>query len=304
MTTILVVDDSAVERRRVGALLERPPAGTSAAAGEAMRVRFAENGRQALEVMRQEVPDLVITDLQMPELDGVGLVREVHATYPSVPVILMTAHGSEDVAAQALRIGAAGYVPKRRLAQGLREAVADLLHLARAARQQQDVLEYLAEREDRFVLPNELALVAPLVGHLQRGLKQRKFCDEAGEMRVAVALREALVNAFVHGNLEVSSALKEADYQAYWQLIERRQSEPPYRDRRVHLHVRETTAELAYTIRDEGPGFDPRALPDPTDPSNLEKVSGRGLLLIRTFMEEVRFNAAGNEITMIKRRAG
>ena len=54
-------------------------------------------------------------------------------------------------------------------------------------------------------------------------------------------------------------------------------------------------------IRDEGPGFDPDGLPDPTDPENLTKASGRGVLLIRTFMDEVRFNDTGNEITMIKR---
>ena len=56
-------------------------------------------------------------------------------------------------------------------------------------------------------------------------------------------------------------------------------------------------------VRDEGPGFDPATLPDPTDPSNLERVGGRGLLLIRTFMDEVRHNESGNEITFVKRRA-
>ena len=62
-------------------------------------------------------------------------------------------------------------------------------------------------------------------------------------------------------------------------------------DRRVRL-----------IVRDEGPGFDVSSLPDPTDPANLGKSSGRGLLLIRTFMDDVRFNAAGNEITLSKRR--
>ena len=50
----------------------------------------------------------------------------------------------------------------------------------------------------------------------------------------------------------------------------------------------------------DGPGFDPRALPDPTDPANWEKACGRGLLLIRTFFDDVKHNATGNEITMTK----
>ena len=56
------------------------------------------------------------------------------------------------------------------------------------------------------------------------------------------------------------------------------------------------------TIRDDGPGFDTTSLRDPTDPENLERAGGRGLLLINAFMSEVRHNDKGNEITMIKRR--
>ena len=59
---------------------------------------------------------------------------------------------------------------------------------------------------------------------------------------------------------------------------------------------------MTYTIRDEGPGFDVNNLPDPTDPANLEKPSGRGMLLIRMFMDAVRYNDMGNEITLEKRK--
>ena len=55
-------------------------------------------------------------------------------------------------------------------------------------------------------------------------------------------------------------------------------------------------------MRDEGSGFDPGALPDPLDPENLEKASGRGVLLMRAFMDDVRYNDAGNEVTLVLRR--
>jgi anti-sigma regulatory factor (Ser/Thr protein kinase) len=61
--------------------------------------------------------------------------------------------------------------------------------------------------------------------------------------------------------------------------------------------------QATITIRDEGPGFDPSSLPDPTDPENIGKISGRGLLLIRTFMDDVRFNETGNEITLVKKKS-
>ena len=56
-----------------------------------------------------------------------------------------------------------------------------------------------------------------------------------------------------------------------------------------------------YVIRDEGPGFDPQEIPDATDPANIEKPFGRGLLLMQTFMDEIRFNDSGNEVTMVKK---
>jgi anti-sigma regulatory factor (Ser/Thr protein kinase) len=67
------------------------------------------------------------------------------------------------------------------------------------------------------------------------------------------------------------------------------------------MRARETRTEVTFVIADEGPGFDPSRLPDPTDPAQLERVHGRGLLLIRTFMDEVSHNERGNEITMVKR---
>ena len=82
-----------------------------------MKVLYAENGREALTRLQEQAPDLVLTDLHMPEMDGLELVVEVRKSCPLVPIILMTAFGSEEIAIQALQKGAASYVPKRNLAQ-------------------------------------------------------------------------------------------------------------------------------------------------------------------------------------------
>src|SRR6185369_6355537 len=139
-----------------------------------------------------------------------------------------------------------------------------------------------------------------VVGHLEANLTRMKLCDETALLQIGVALRDALVNAIYHGNLEVSSELREQDGNDYTELAEQRRAELPYRVRRVHVVARETRSDVTYVITDEGPGFDPSDLPDPTDPSQLENVHGRGLLLIRTFMDEVRHNERGNEITLVK----
>jgi len=293
MATILVVDDTAVDRFMAGALLEEVPG---------WRAAYAEDGRQALALLKGAVPDLVLTDLQMPEVNGLELVEAIRRDHPALPVILMTAHGSEEIAATALRKGAASYVPKRNLARDLPSTVANVLEVSQASRDQHLVLRWLEVAEFRFVLGNNLSHIQKVIASLQDEMGQMEVIDKNGLIRVGTALHEVLSNAIQHGNLEVSSDLRELpDPMAYCNLVERRRGEAPYRDRRVHLTARLSRREVVFVVRDEGSGFDVSRLPDPKDPANLAKSSGRGLLLIRTFMDDVGFNAAGNEITLTKR---
>ena len=60
--------------------------------------------------------------------------------------------------------------------------------------------------------------------------------------------------------------------------------------------------EIKFVVRDQGPGFNPSTLPDPTSPQYLDRPSGRGLLLMRAFMDAVIYNDAGNEVTLVKHR--
>lgn len=293
MPTVLVVDDTAVDRFLAGAIIEERPGWTA---------KYAEDGRQALESLRNSTPDLVLTDLQMPEINGLELVEAIRREFSAVPVILMTAHGSEDIAVAALQKGAASYVSKQNLAKDLVPTVVSVLNLAKTHRNHQQALECLAEAEYHFVLANDSARVQPLVSHLQDQMLHMGLADKNGLIRIGTALREALINAIEHGNLELTSELRELeDDRAYVELVESRRQLPSYRNRCVRLSVHLSRREAVYVIRDEGRGFNPSALPDPTDPRNLEKLSGRGLFLIRTFMDEVRFNDTGNEITLIKR---
>jgi CheY-like chemotaxis protein len=287
----LVVDDSAMDRRLAGTLLRR--------AG--IEPTYADNGAAALALLEQHVPDIVLTDLQMPEMDGLDLVREIRARFAHVPVILMTAHGSEEIAVKALQRGAASYVPKRSLAHDLVSTVHGVLELSKASRASLRVIEALDVIESRFVLDSDVTTLPALVAHLESDLTRLKLCDETELLQIGVALREAMVNAIFHGNLELDSELREVDGgKPYADLAARRREEPPYRDRRVRVTALLRRNEVRYLIADEGPGFDPSALPDPTDITQLERVSGRGLLLIRTFMDQVQHNDQGNQITMVK----
>jgi serine/threonine-protein kinase RsbW len=101
--------------------------------------------------------------------------------------------------------------------------------------------------------------------------------DEDEVMQIAMAVREAAVNAVLHGN-------------AY---------DP---GKKVTLDFERTGRDLVITIRDQGAGLDPDKIPDPLAPENLLKTSGRGIFLIRSFMDEVQIHPSqtGTEIKLFK----
>ena len=105
--------------------------------------------------------------------------------------------------------------------------------------------------------------------------------DEDARGGISMAVREAMINAVMHGN----------GYSP---------------EKRVKLSFEQSGDNLVITIRDEGQGMDPENIPDPLAPENLMKQSGRGIFLMRAFMDDVKFRKLepGTEITLIKRVPG
>jgi CheY-like chemotaxis protein len=271
---ILVVDDSLVDRRVAGQLLEGHPE---------YHVEYAADGSEALELLEARLPLAIVTDLQMPEMNGMQLIEVVRRRFPTVPVIVMTAYGSEEIAVQALTSGAADYVPKSRLLADLPKSVASVLAITAGQRAPQRLLHCLRSQKLEYELENDLLLIPALVAHLQQATVDLGLIDQGEQVRFAKALVEALRNA--------PDAVDAA-----------RPSQPPYCDRRIRVCATFSPQEVRIRIRDDGPGFDITRVPNVRkDPAHLSGDGGRGLVLIQMFMDEVAFNPAGNEITMVKR---
>jgi CheY-like chemotaxis protein/anti-sigma regulatory factor (Ser/Thr protein kinase) len=262
----------------------------------------ASSAEQALMLAQLTPLDLVLTDVCMPEVDGLELLKQLKEEYPMLPVIMVTGAGSEEVAVEALQSGADGYITKRKLTQDLVDIVERVLAASREDRVRASVLQFRTRACTTFELGNDPSLVPTLVRHVVDQCRDFGIVDERERVRVAVALEEALVNAVIHGNLEVGSELRERSDGAYERLIGERRRMPRYSQRRVHISCEISTDAAAVVIRDEGPGFDTSSIPDPRDPERIALASGRGVLLMRTFMDEVVYNSSGNEVTLVKRR--
>ena len=129
--------------------------------------------------------------------------------------------------------------------------------------------------EETVVIPSNLDAAQEAGDKLLDQLAKHAF-PEAAIFAIKLALEEALNNAVKHGN----------KFDA---------------EKTVGMTWRVDAAEVAVTITDQGEGFKPDRLPDPTADENIEKPTGRGVMLMRAFMDEVRFNERGNQVTMVKK---
>lgn len=291
-TTLLLIDDEPVALRLAAGLLKR------AFPYHRIETHDGSNVRESVEAVR---PDLVITDLYMPEVDGLTIVSQLRARRPDLPVVVMTANGSEEAAVGALRVGAASYVPKQRLADELVDVVKWVLAVRAQRTRHEEAFDYMTSVERHFVLPNRSDLIAPIVTELQADLRRLDVCPEEDLVRFGVAMTETLMNAMIHGNLGLPGKLLDQGHAAFHAMVEDRRAQQPFCDRRVYLDVWADRDRVKCVVRDEGEGFAPSDLPDPTDPEMMLRTHGRGLLLIRTFMDEVSHNARGNEVTLVKK---
>jgi CheY-like chemotaxis protein/anti-sigma regulatory factor (Ser/Thr protein kinase) len=294
MPIILVVDDSPTDQKLVGGLLNRD---------FDWIIEYANNGRAAVEMMEQISPDLIITDLLMPEMDGMQFCREAQKKAPHIPVVLITGQGSEHLAVEALGAGAASYVPKSALAESLLETVEQLLALAARDRSKDRLMTFTTNLRHQFKLENDPLLIPPLLDFIKESMQRLHLGNPAQQRQVAVAVEEALLNAMLHGNLELPQLTTQDARQKLHEgkvseLVEDRRKTAPFDQRRVLIGVDLSHTKAQFVIRDQGNGFDAKSLLAPDDPHNIASMNGRGLTLIRNFMDEVAFNETGNEIRM------
>jgi serine/threonine-protein kinase RsbW len=127
-------------------------------------------------------------------------------------------------------------------------------------------------------IPSDVARVGELVERVARHALAHHADPHIVRFNLRVALGEALVNAILHGN----------------------HGDPT---KQVAVRVVCGRQAIELEVRDEGDGFDPDAVPDPTTPERVSCPGGRGIFLVRQLVDEVRFNAKGNAICLILRRS-
>ena len=154
-----------------------------------------------------------------------------------------------------------------------------------------------------------LVIAGTGAGHANNARKTLKDQQEMLEQARGLAKAEPGTRFVVEGFeaqafvlRQTAVKLRQQGDEPFHQLAAQRRQLASFRDRRIRLFAHVNHAEAVYIIMDQGRGFDPSALPEPTDTTNLGKGSGRGVLLMRSFMDKVNYTPSGNQVTLIKRR--
>lgn len=230
-----------------------------------------------------------------------GLRARLTAEDSNLPVIVLTEHDElPDTVIQQLHLGAMSYIPRNAASRRLVDTIQTIISLSHRNPYRERVREFLRSGAVELQIGNDPALIPLIVGYAQRILEDYGLISSREQTRVGVAISEAISNAMIHGNMEVSSDLREAMTDAYYDLIKARQNCEPYLSRAVQVVMRFSQSVLTIVVRDQGKGFNHSALADPTAESNLEIPSGRGVLLMRAYTDALSWNDVGNEVTLTK----
>ena len=218
--------------------------------------------------------DLVISDLTEDGDSGVQILSELKRKRLLVPVVVSSEEANQNGIVKAFKLGAANYVRKPYDKEELRNIVDKTLGYKLRFVEDLKVTPFVREHIE-FELPSDLSLMNGVLHYLIERVARLGVIKQDSS-NLFIALDEAFVNAVKHGNKNDAAKL-------------------------VRITADLSSKEARFTIEDEGEGFNPREIPDPLDPTNLFKASGRGVLLIYNIMDEVEYNERGNRLTMVKR---
>ena len=293
LPTILVVDDEEIIRITIQKKLARM----------GFNVLSFEKAEDALFYLKNSPgeADLILTDIKLRKMDGIELLQRVNNLDEPVPVLIISGHGNVEDAIRALRYGASDYIRKPFDINDLTSSVRSVLKRKFEKKETEVFGQYKQYEKSVLVIPNNSELINTISFNITKDLVPAGLFNYTTTENIALSLKEAIANAMFHGNFEIDSSLRDSGgMKQFNEEVEARRNMEPYRHRTVRITYELTPEYVSYEIEDQGRGFNYQSLPDPRDPENFFKNSGRGLLIIRIHMDEVSWNSTGNKIILKK----
>lgn len=268
---VLVVEDSKTMQTFLQNLLKK----------EDYEVVVTGDGKAGLQVFQEALVqgdpfDIVMTDIVMPGMSGLDVLKQVKALNFDTIVVVLTSDSTVETAIEALNSGANNFLHKPPNA----EEILNVMWRATKHREiflENEELNPYTERNIHIEIPSELKFIKGIAHNIIADAKLMGYDERELRDKIPVTVDEAVTNAIKHGN----------KFQA---------------EKKVSIDISINTDRIKIVVADEGPGFDVKSVPDPTDPTNFLKPSGRGILFMTIGMDDVQYNQKGNILTLTKYR--
>jgi ActR/RegA family two-component response regulator/anti-sigma regulatory factor (Ser/Thr protein kinase) len=275
--------------------------------GEILKNRFriftANNIEESKAIMGGEDPHLIFIELVLSGEDAIQYIERTKKSKTNTQFIVITDNATVENAVTALRHGALDFLKKPFEIDDIARIVEKFFSLTANREADYDIYSSIIAESRTFELPTDFSIISTFMSEIMHIISRFTGVDKKTTLTIRLSLYEMLVNAMEHGNLEINYEMKKnlleevVDYQRF---LQERASEEPFVNRKVRVSYTYDKKSLAFTIDDEGKGFDVSKVPNPHASENLERLNGRGIFISRVNMTKVLYNDKGNSVTLYK----
>ena len=264
----------------------------------------ANNGKEALELIQKNDYHLVLTDLKMPEMDGITLMKVTKGVKPDTLFIVMSGYGTLDSAIESMKLGAVNFIKKPISIIELIATIKKAEDMIMNKNYPTQMLSFIYKVEKYIELSakelneNLEVIVSYLVSEMRVFDQSKTSIDNA-----TMALYEALTNAIEHGSLQLDKRItRESAMEALDKLFKEKLDKfqkPQFASKKIKINIFYTDKKIEFIITDEGNGFNYKDVLSKIDDSVYNEPLNKGLFLIKHVSDELFFNNKGNEVHIV-----
>lgn len=260
-------------------------------------VILAENGNEGIEKFREFSPDIVISDIRLPDKSGNIVVKELKEIDNEVPIIVITGYSDHNLILSAMKNGAVELLKKPFKPKDLKYLVSKIETLFKKIKVKLSS-SFLQWEKRHLKISNDIHLIPSVTDFIFSNVDY--IFGELSFMKIG--LQEILINAIEHGNLDISydekqKLLASGDYHRH---LREKAVDPKNIDKFVDIKVFSTPQYLKIIVEDMGSGFDLSSIPDPENPENFLNEHGKGIMMTLNAFDDVNYNDKGNCVELVK----
>ena len=291
---VLIVEDDAPSRNFLKDTME----------SQGYKTYVSENGLLGLKAFKKFAPDLVLSDIRMPKMDGLQLLQEIRKIDRRTFVVMTTAFGSEDYAIKALRLRANNYLKKPLRHKELLALLKKYAEIVERRSKRKKPPKKEEKLKSSLKISNDISVIPEIVDGLIRATGDA--LDETDKQDTCLSLVELLTNAIEHGNLgitreEKSKALDDG-LAGLYSLYNKRMKNSSIAARKVKIDYNLSDTFCEWRITDAGKGFDWKTFLNQlnSDPFGMEC---KGLFICEFHLDDLKFLGKGNVVRARKLRS-